>query len=92
MFGKDLCDCLTFVPNDMKVDFLKRVSKLEFATLYERINDELNFQMIKYQEERNGATGLTGIEKVLSLYSKKDYSKIYKLLNDFKSMEDNFSL
>lgn len=92
IFGKDLCDCLTFVPNDMKVSFLKRVSKLEFATLYERINDELNFQMIKYQKERNDATGLNGIEKVLSLYSKKDYSEIYKLLDDFKSMEDNFSL
>ncbi len=92
IFGKDLCDCLTFVPNDMKVSFLKRVSKLEFATLYERINNELNFQMIKYQKERNGVTGLNGIEKVLLLYSKKDYSKVYKLLDNFKSMEDNFSL
>ena len=85
IFGKDLCDKLIFVPNDMKVDFLRTKCKEEYAELYQQINVELNRQMYEYQNRRYSVDGINGVKTLVLLYSNKNYDGIYRMIEEFKS-------
>ena len=85
IFGKDLCDKLIFVPNDMKMDFLRTKCKEEYAELYQQINVELNCQMHEYQNRRYSVDGINGVKTLVLLYSNKNYDGIYRMIEEFKS-------
>lgn len=87
IFGKEVCDALIFVPNKYKADYLSEYLNSECGNLYRQINNELNLQLLAYQNQRYESSGIKGIKEALTRYNNKDYANVYKLLDDFKSIE-----
>ena len=85
VFGEEILDQIAFINSEENIYFfLVNTLGLEAAKLYLKVSQAMEKEFSeKYYDKMDNYDGLTGIIRKTLDYSKIDYSKVYKILDDY---------